>query len=345
MARPGFTAHRKFGRLVHLLGMPEPYVLGHLEFLWASSYENGEPVIGDSVDVELAAKWIGEPGKLTRALLECGGADRAGLIEPVEGHEDVYQIHDLFDHAPEYVRKRAERESQRRETGKSISDVRRAAAKARWKNAPNRQTDANGNHLHGVAFLHESKFTENGVPKASEADNCSAAKLSAREADAKKPPDFLAKDANECRLHANGRTPAPAPAPNTDRKAALFSTGAVDEDESPVVLTFPTVKGKRSTDTQWHLRRSLVNELATDFPGHDVLAIARAALAWVKANQSRRKTANGMQKFLTNWLLRAKPSNNGNGHVAGDDPKWSNRMSEAEADELFRRAGITGGES
>lgn len=113
MARPGLHNHRKFKRLVQMLGQPVPHVHGHLECLWLVAYENGDPLLGEQVDVELAAQWAGEPGALCKALLTCGGRG-AGFIELVEGTEDTYQVHDLHHHAPEYVSRRKSKEDQRR---------------------------------------------------------------------------------------------------------------------------------------------------------------------------------------------------------------------------------------
>lgn len=114
MARPGLHNHPKFRRLVQLLSEPVPHVHGYLECIWLVSYENGDPFIGDQTDIELAAQWAGEPGKLCRALLTCGGGHRAGFIEPAEGSADAYQIHDLHHHAPEYVSRRKSKEEERR---------------------------------------------------------------------------------------------------------------------------------------------------------------------------------------------------------------------------------------
>src|SRR5208282_4040302 len=110
-----------------MLGIPAPHALGHLEFLWTPAYDNGNPEIGDSVDIELAAGWVGEPGKLCKALLDCGGKHANGFIEEVPEKPGCYQIHDLYDHAPDYVRKRFGREQERQKSGKTISDIRREA--------------------------------------------------------------------------------------------------------------------------------------------------------------------------------------------------------------------------
>lgn len=112
MARLGFRNNAKFLRLVHLLNMPAAHVYGLVEFMWSVGHESGDPRLGDAVGVELAAGWTGEPGRLTAALLNCGGTGRAGLIEPVPDRDGEFQIHDLLDHAPHYVHERARRASE-----------------------------------------------------------------------------------------------------------------------------------------------------------------------------------------------------------------------------------------
>lgn len=106
--RPGLLRHRKFARLARLVGS-RPLALGHLEMLWEVAYESGDDLLGDAGDVEQLAEWGGEAGRLASALAE------AGFIDPVEG--GGFRVHDLWDHAPEYVRKRRKREEERRETG------------------------------------------------------------------------------------------------------------------------------------------------------------------------------------------------------------------------------------
>lgn len=101
MARPGLMVHPKFRRLCRTLALPPAHVRGYLELLWETAYQNGEPSIGDAVDVELAAGWTGVDGELSAALLGAGGNGRAGFIEEIEPGR--YGIHDLFDHAPRKV--------------------------------------------------------------------------------------------------------------------------------------------------------------------------------------------------------------------------------------------------
>ncbi len=288
MARPGITSNPKFLRLCHLLQMPRPHVLGHLEFLWRGPYESGNPMIGDAVDVELAAEWSGERGILFRALMSAGGQDRAGFIEPVDGKTDCYQIHDLWDHAPDYVRKRREREREREAKGKTLSDLRRDAARKRWDasdhvNANGMQADATDRHLH--------------------ANGCK-------------------RDANE-----RTRAPAPAPAPNKDKPAAQATSEAASRPSSAdaSVLVFPCIKGRKSQFTEWPLSGELISEWGMTYPAVDVMQECRRALEWVKANPAKRKTFAGMRAFLSSWLSRqqdrgAAPARRmayANGHANG----------------------------
>src|SRR5262249_38813038 len=110
MARPGLHNHPKFRRLCHELNLPIAHARGHLECMWDCAYECGDPHLGDTTDVELAAQWTGERGKLTEVLAKVRLIDDQG--------NGRYQIHDLFDHAPEYVQKRRQRELERQKMGK-----------------------------------------------------------------------------------------------------------------------------------------------------------------------------------------------------------------------------------
>jgi len=126
MARPGLRNHVKFKRAQRILDIPAPHLIGHLECLWATCYECGDPVVGDQESIEAAAEWVGKAGELFEALLTCGGKGSVGFIEPVPGDPERFQVHDLFDHAPEYVKKRQQREQARKQSrdnsDSSVSD-------------------------------------------------------------------------------------------------------------------------------------------------------------------------------------------------------------------------------
>jgi len=114
MGRPTLSAHRKFRRLAAALGS-RPLARGLLEQLWDTAYEAGDDYIGDSTDLEAAAGWDREPGLLTKALLEAGGAGHGGFVEDVPGKPGHYRVHDFWHHVPDYVRKRRQREEERRQ--------------------------------------------------------------------------------------------------------------------------------------------------------------------------------------------------------------------------------------
>ena len=107
MARLSLSTHWKFLRLARSLGS-RVLARGILETLWEPCCASGDPYVGTSEDIEILCEWTGEPGALTTALL-MPGAKSAGFIERyagrVEGVEPHYQVHDFFDHCPEYVRR------------------------------------------------------------------------------------------------------------------------------------------------------------------------------------------------------------------------------------------------
>jgi hypothetical protein len=107
--RPTLYDHPKFQRLVHLLALPEPHVLGHLEFLWRVGYSSGNPVVGDEIDVELAAKWTGERGAFVKAMVSVRMLD----TDETDGSV-TYSIHDLHENAPDYVSTRWAREQEKK---------------------------------------------------------------------------------------------------------------------------------------------------------------------------------------------------------------------------------------
>lgn len=82
------------------------------------------------------------------------------------------------------------------------------------------------------------------------------------------------------------------------------SNGHPKKPISPTVLTFPTVGNPQS----WNLTTEQVTEWQELYPGIDVIAEARKALAWVDASPQKRKTAGGMKRFLVGWLGRATNS-------------------------------------
>jgi hypothetical protein len=101
VAKPELRDHRKFLKLKRLLGEPTPHLIGYLECLWLRGYQTGSAYIGDALDVESAAEYPGEVGRFTQAATDAGFLDR--------NDDGTFVIHDLFDHAPAYAKKRMDR--------------------------------------------------------------------------------------------------------------------------------------------------------------------------------------------------------------------------------------------
>lgn len=166
MGRPGLMLHRKTKRLAQCLdllcpGQGKMLARGSLELVWEPSYETGNPYVGDAVDVESRAEWRGEPGKLCAALADAGGKGHAGFIDEggsewwQEGEPGTYRIHDLYDHAPDYVVKRLKRETERVAKGQTISELR---AEAGRKGAAAKKAKAQANDRQFAGHLqHEPK--------------------------------------------------------------------------------------------------------------------------------------------------------------------------------------------
>jgi hypothetical protein len=81
------------------------------------------------------------------------------------------------------------------------------------------------------------------------------------------------------------------------------SSKAPPAPSEPPLLVFPCVG---NGETEFGLTRTMVEAWSDAWPGIDVLAEAKKALAWVNANPSRRKTHRGMPAFLTGWCNRAQ---------------------------------------
>lgn len=145
MARPTLFAHRKFVRLAALIG-GKAMALGSLEMIWESAYGAGDPLVGDADTVESIADWRGKRGALAAAL----SAEGSRFLDL--GEDGLYRVHDLEDHAPDYVQKRWQREWERRAKGETLRSQRQAAARASWASRRANDyssADANGGQLHG----------------------------------------------------------------------------------------------------------------------------------------------------------------------------------------------------
>jgi hypothetical protein len=189
MGRPTLARHRKFLRLVERLG-GRLVARGALELLWDSAYESGNDLLGDLLDVELACEWRGAQNELANALLE------SGFIERRE--DGKLYVHDLWQHAPEYVFRRAERESKRIDRA-TLSAIRREAGRK--------------------GGLAKSSKTKQKSGFATFATVCQdLPEILLAKTASKTSPQVIDTEASCSKVWQNGATPAPSPTPTPLKK-------------------------------------------------------------------------------------------------------------------------------
>lgn len=81
-------------------------------------------------------------------------------------------------------------------------------------------------------------------------------------------------------------------------------TEVCSEPAEPILIWFPVVGGGKGK--KWGLVASALASYRSAFPHLDVEAEFRQAALWCEANAPRRKTADGMPRFLMNWLKKAQ---------------------------------------
>jgi hypothetical protein len=157
--------------------------------MWECGYQTGNPVLGDSDDVEAAAMYPGERGKFVSA------AHESGFIET--DPDGVFVIHDLYDHAPEYAKKRMRRLGTAPDGGQTAEET----PKARTDGDENGEIDAARRTKPKPKAESLEPIAESLEPKTeTESQEQAAAEAAAREAVAAKaksedtepsPADFL----------------------------------------------------------------------------------------------------------------------------------------------------------
>ncbi len=85
----------------------------------------------------------------------------------------------------------------------------------------------------------------------------------------------------------------------------------------PALLTFRCDGEPRS----WDVTKPQVKRWRELFPSLDIGKECRAALAWVEADPTRRKTSKGMPRFLVGWFNKAQ--NSGRGGTSASKPVTS----------------------
>ncbi len=89
------------------------------------------------------------------------------------------------------------------------------------------------------------------------------------------------------------QAPGSVPDPTHDDVKSLISVNAF--------ISLPTNNGK-----MFHVDHAYVERLQIQFPALDVKQQFRQMQAWFEGNRRNRKTAQGMTRFIINWLSRAQ---------------------------------------
>lgn len=213
MARPTLYRHPKFVNLQILLDTIAPHALGYLTMVWEAGWESGNPVVGSASVVERLAHWPGEPGKLCNALVSAGGEDGVpGFLEEVSGRPGIYQIHDFWDHAPEYVKDRKRKEDTRKGRNRvavssSCPDfVREKSGNVRDKVGQTPEMSENVQDLSGESptlsgFCPKKSDTPTPTPTPTPAQNTNTSSALAEESGNAKPGNAsrIAQDATEAK--------------------------------------------------------------------------------------------------------------------------------------------------
>lgn len=92
---------------------------------------------------------------------------------------------------------------------------------------------------------------------------------------------------------------------------ASSTLGQRVEDLSTVQFPLFPISAPRNKPNTWRLSDALIAELAATYPAVDVPAHCRRAWQWVMTNLGRRKTVNGMPKFLNFWMSKQQDRGGG----------------------------------
>jgi len=109
VAKSSLIGDQKFQLLVHRLGIPKAHVLGHLELMWQTAYSSFSPILRTREAIEITAGWCGTEGVFAEAVLN-------PAHNFVDARDDgQFEIHDFWEHAPDFVKKRYMRQLERKQ--------------------------------------------------------------------------------------------------------------------------------------------------------------------------------------------------------------------------------------
>lgn len=119
---------------------------------------------------------------------------------------------------------------------------------------------------------------------------------------AAEPAEDSTKNNPDLRCEDNGKD-------NESPEEVRDLADADPDNEDPVFIELP-VRRTRKTDkaTTHRVTEKKVREYEELFPAVDVRQELRNMRAWLVANPDRRKTARGVNQFITRWLIKAQDS-------------------------------------
>jgi len=120
------------------------------------------------------------------------------------------------------------------------------------------------------------------------------------------------------------QTPTPSAAPD-------------ENGDDPFNTTPPFITLPLNTGAEYPIHEPQIAEWGTLFPAVDVRQELRAMRAWLLADPKRRKTRNGVLRFVTSWLSRTQ-DRGGNGHATRQqDPRSRAQRVSDKLDDIARQ--------
>jgi hypothetical protein len=114
------------------------------------------------------------------------------------------------------------------------------------------------------------------------------------------------------------------PVPKTDQSRKVTSTKMVPSSTKSRLEPVPEVDPNQTDlitqtaesefvfvlkgEKQWHLPPAKLGEYVKTYPNIDVEAELYKSAQWLIDNPNKRKTADGMLRYINGWLSRSKPS-------------------------------------
>ncbi len=106
-------------------------------------------------------------------------------------------------------------------------------------------------------------------------------------------------------------TPEPAPEPETKEKAgqekpADNNANKKAADKAPKTADEIIIQLPLNDNTDYNVTQEEISEFSSLYPAVDVLQEYRGMKAWCMSNPHKRKTRNGIKKFINGWLSSAQ---------------------------------------